>query len=390
VELAQAIQSCRYWQLRIKQLKGRLVAQNTLERMRIASGLPPTATTGQPLSALLYNYKTACDHVTACQTNHVELREKYLEGLADAIISKWCPFLDAPRRKGEKQRKIAHEIRGLIKRECRRNMYQQIKSTIHPPCTNHGGLSRIDIPSSSTEPFLEGPDPKTWCGEWTSITQPEDIAKHLCSMNACQYNQAAETPFANSPLVDIIGPEANTTEAHHILQGQLPGQELLEGLQPETIQILQQLATPKTMAPLTIESNILPDEFISTYKAMHERISSSPSGRHVGHYKAACQDPSIAYIHSRMMSILFLAGFSPRRWRKVIDVMLEKGQGYPRVHRLHIITLLESDFNHALHILIGRQLGFRMEDNNLVPDMQYGSREGRQCISAIIKQTTYT
>ncbi len=27
-----------------------------------------------------------------------------------------------------------------------------------------------------------------------------------------------------------------------------------------------------------------------------------------------------------------------------------------------------------------------MEDNNLVPDMQYGPREGRQCISAVLNQ----
>jgi hypothetical protein len=254
-------------------------------------------------------------------------------------------------------------------------MYHQMKSTIHPPSTSNGGLSRIDVPAGSTEPFPVGPNPKAWHGEWTPITQPEDIARHICSANTRQYNQASKTPFAKPPLTKILGPEANTPGAKAILQGRLPAPDILQGLQPETIQILNQLTQPKTMAPLAIGSTISPDDFISTYKSTHEKVSSSLSGHHVGHYKAACHDPNIVHIHSHMMSIPFLAGFSTIRWRKVVDIMLEKDQGCPCVHHLRVIALLGSDFNHAIRILIGRQLGFRMEDNNLVPDMRNGSRE---------------
>ncbi len=70
--------------------------------------------------------------------------------------------------------------------------------------------------------------------------------------------------------------------------------------------------------------------------------------------------------------------------------MLEKQVGNPRIHRLRILALLESDFKQAVHIIIAWQLSHHLEDNNMVPAMQYGSREGRQCVSLVLnKQLTH-
>ncbi len=62
--------------------------------------------------------------------------------------------------------------------------------------------------------------------------------------------------------------------------------------------------------------------------------------------------------------------------------MLEKQLGILRIHILCIIVLMESDYNHANWILFGWQLGFHLEENNLVSDLQYVSQLCKQFISA--------
>jgi hypothetical protein len=85
-----------------------------------------------------------------------------------------------------------------------------------------------------------------------------------------------------------------------------------------------------------------------------------------------------------MMSLPFQAGFAPDRWKKVTDIMLQNKIGDSRCHCLRIIALFESDFNHAKRILIGRKLLHHMEDKNMLPNIQFGSRPGRRCLSAVL------
>ncbi len=114
--------------------------------------------------------------------------------------------------------------------------------------------------------------------------------------------------------------------------------------------------------------------------------SSSPSGRHIGHYKAALIAPNLVQLHSTMMSLPFQHGFAPEQWTHVTDIMLEKEEGNSRCHHLYIIALFESDFNQAKRVLIGRRLTHHLADTKMISDMQYGSVPGKQCISTVLKK----
>jgi hypothetical protein len=72
------------------------------------------------------------------------------------------------------------------------------------------------------------------------------------------------------------------------------------------------------------------EEFSSAYKAIKETTSSSPSGQHVGHYKAVINDLSLVQMNCTMMSLPFMHGFTPCRWERVVDVMLQKEEGNSR------------------------------------------------------------
>jgi hypothetical protein len=95
------------------------------------------------------------------------------------------------------------------------------------------------------------------------------------------------------------------------------------------------------------------EDFVSCFGCVAEKKSSSPSGRHLGHY-LACIDLKdelsvlLASVNAAMMSIHLAEGLCPEQWRQAIDIMLEKIPGVPRINKLRIIQLLEADLNQVM------------------------------------------
>jgi hypothetical protein len=151
-----------------------------------------------------------------------------------------------------------------------------------------GGLSVVDVPQAShPEPFSVGPDPKTWTGSWQTINDPTTIAKHVCAANARQYHQAHHTPCGTELLASHLGYKALTSGSEEIIKGVGLPPDIMTALLPETVAIFKTLTSLTHQCTPAVPTHITPEQFISCYKVMDERTSSSPSGRHIGHYKAA-------------------------------------------------------------------------------------------------------
>jgi hypothetical protein len=116
-----------------------------------------------------------------------------------------------------------------------------------------------------------------------------------------------------------------------------------------------------------IDCEISEEDFISGFKGWRESTSNSPSGSHLGDYKAIATDPDLKIkkpedLHLRECETNLLrcsssySIWTPKRWCTSIMVMIKKDPGSPRIKRLQVIHLFEADYNLSLKLLWGKRM----------------------------------
>ena len=148
---------------------------------------------------------------------------------------------------------------------------------------------------------------------------------------------------------------------------------------------------------------ITTDQFVGKIKKWDERTSTSPSGLHLGHYHALWRHSGLStknplretielgqskLIEARvsLLNYALRFGYSYERWRNVVNVMLTKDPGKPRIHRLRVIHLYEADYNLLLAIK-WREGIHHAEDKKLLHEGMYGSRPGRSAMDPVLMET---
>jgi hypothetical protein len=99
---------------------------------------------------------------------------------------------------------------------------------------------------------------------WQTLTNPEEIARAVSQMNIAQYHRAHNTPFGSGLIGQAIGCRANTPVAAELLAGNSP---ILPNIFPETQRIIDLLGT-STLSPLSMDTIITEEEFITGYKVV--------------------------------------------------------------------------------------------------------------------------
>ena len=70
------------------------------------------------------------------------------------------------------------------------------------------------------------------------------------------------------------------------------------------------------------------ETFQQLYATKRELTESSPSGRHVWHYKVAAVDDDLSWLHLTMLNKELICGFANDRWKYSNNIMIEKIQDH--------------------------------------------------------------
>jgi Reverse transcriptase (RNA-dependent DNA polymerase) len=361
--LADAGRSVTFWRNCLRMVKAGADPFASLlpSQLITHSGLRPTLA----MSFYQARLADAWTKLRTIQAKATELRAEFLDSLCDAAE---CHT--------EKARATC--IRGIKKAEYMQRLWPKLRRFAKGEVRT--GLSRIEVPIFDASQEIVG---------WRSITSPDELFTALINRNIKHFSQAKDTPFVNGVFGQHLHPFEQNDFSESILNGEidLSSFEINTAIQA-CIQTMKFAPGEDGTSP--VDSRITIKDFQHGFKSIPERISSSPSGRHIGHYKAILTDMELCEIMSTLSSLPFEYGFSLQRWERVIQVVLEKVRGTPRIDKIRIIQLVEIDFNQALKKIFGHRLVRHAESKGNIPPSQWGSRPNKSAIDCVLlKRLSY-
>lgn len=276
--------------------------------------------------------------------------------------------------------------------EAKAAMYRKIKAV--RGIYNHSSFTSIDVPTSWPPAFSDQtmlhslPDPKKAL-EWRTVDLPDEIMYYLLTRNRLHFGQAHGTPLTTPQFTHHLDWAASTETAELILSGDFDTSELSD---IQALLMKHCARTTNDILPMFITN----EDFIFKFKCWKESTSTSPSGLHLGHYKALVlrndADPATAEgksiekqrkaliaAHVSMINYAIKHSYSYARWKNVVNVMIEKEPGNSQVHRLRVIHIYEADYNFILQAKWRHLIQHAEKTQQLHPG-QYGSRSGRDAL----------
>ena len=238
----------------------------------------------------------------------------------------------------------------------------------------HHSYGKMRCQSISSVQILEDDDLIT-------ISDQEAVEQAIATNNSKRFHLTSSTPLMSKYMQEKMGFLATKEIAHAIRNKAFVPDPHLDVY---TNSFLSFVSARSQLPP--IPASVDNTDFIKYWRGARERTSSSLSGRHFGHYKAAAKCHKLSEIHASIAHIASTSGHCLTRWCKGLTVMLEKEAGNIRVDKLRAILLMEADFNFVNKLLFGHRLVKQIESYNRFPDELYGSRTSLTAILVAINR----
>ncbi len=225
---------------------------------------------------------------------------------------------------------------------------------------------------------------------WETIIDKDNLEKAILMHCHQHFQQARQTPFGHGALARAIGTDGLTALSDRILEGTF-FERSDYNLFPEIRVFIKELAMPDIIkTQKDIHCSISLEQYKRAIKNWRESTSTSPSGRHLGMYKALLSNNQVMSDMCQMLNVVMQIGLIPSRWCQAISVLLEKDPGSPNINRLRVIHIFEADYNIFLKTMWAQRLIHRGEMSDLFGEAQQGSRKKRTANDAVLlKRLTY-
>ena len=304
------------------------------------------------------------------------------------------------------KQKIAKIVKGMLISEKMARIHSKLKRVTKPEQRGKP-IDHLLV----REPNCKETDPKKQ--KWIVIRLPEEIQIRTRERNIKHFAQANGTPGTVNPIKEVIGFAAHTAEADAILEGvyNLEKLELPHEASRDFLRAMGETVVPEDQKLKDEELCVTEDVVFGWFKAWRLGTSTSPSGLHLGLWKSAVgavfpdeiadsedseteEKPTthgefLKCITSYFNSIL-KSGKTPKRWKKTINLMLEKIAGKPFEHKLRVIHIIEADANAIFGEMWNRKLQPLAEKHGALGEEDWGCRKGRAAQDVLaLKALTY-
>ena len=182
-------------------------------------------------------------------------------------------------------------------------------------------------------------------GQISTFHNKDDIEREIQLECASRFTLGHSAPISHSLLGDELRYFSNPTLATQILDGSYP---IPDDMDPPTALMIEEMGRiGRTLQEQGHEavSEVSSEEYQHYFGRINENTSSSPSGLHLGHDKAAAKSKELSDIFALQMNTIVASGIQPARWGVALQVMLEKIAGVCLVDKLRSIQLYEADYN---------------------------------------------
>ena len=304
-KLVEAFKSKRYWKTKV----------TAASKMPYYMGLVEAI---ENFRQAMDKYEEADKRYQELSAKADELRTSFLKERAEAIAK-------------DKGTDAAKEIKSLIETEKTRNQNKRVKRVIKN--RTGGGPSSILIPSITE---YQQPYPKDFNymdiehiwnriefdnGEdirnWDRITDQQQVQSMLLTWQRRHFTQANDTPFASETWREKLQNE-DVQEA--ILSGSFP---TIKELPLEANEIISEMKRLDHIDEIPAHTTV--NDFRAYIKKIKETRSSSPSGRHYGHYKVLLgqDDKYLTVIHG-ILQLALTHNVVLQRWSKTVTSLIGK------------------------------------------------------------------